>query len=82
MIKVKIIQYDDLTDAQKEEASTNGCGKEYANYLLLNDGDGNYCGLWSDAMEPEDATFTRDLKWIKDLLIEAYKMGEQTNKRG
>ena len=76
MIDVKIISFDDLTESQKEEVPDNGCGKEYANYLLLTDKKGHYCGLWSDAMEPEDATFGRDLKWIKDLLIDVYKMGE------
>lgn len=29
----------------------------------------------SDEMEPEDATFLRDLEWIKEAIIKAYDLG-------
>ena len=74
-MKVKIISFDELTDSQKEEVPDNGAGKEDSNYLLIEDNNGFYCGLWSDAMEPEDANFLRDLYWIKDLLLDVYEMG-------
>ena len=47
----------------KSSLSNNGSGAEYASYLLIEDGD--YRACYSDAMEPEDCTFGRDLKWIK-----------------
>ena len=53
----------------KEDLSNCGSGKDYASYLLIEDGDYRVC--YSDAMEPEDATFGRDLKWIKKELERA-----------
>jgi len=44
------------------ELSNCGSGKEYASYLIIEDGE--YKAIYSDAMEPEDATFGRDLHWI------------------
>ncbi len=31
----------------------------------------------TDCMEPEDATFYRDLAWIKDAILEAYELGKE-----
>ena len=59
---VKVIEFEDLTDLEKDSASNNGAGKEYASYLLIEDEDGRR--IYSDAMEPEDTTFHRDLDWI------------------
>lgn len=42
--------------------SENGNGSEWANYIVIEDGD--YRAFYSDAMEGEDATFSRDLGWI------------------
>ena len=66
-ITFKILGYDDLTDDEKESASDNGCGKEYANYLKVMEND-RVIAFESDAMEPEDASFGRDLGWIPTLL--------------
>jgi len=31
----------------------------------------------NDYMEPEDASFQRDLRWIPDAIMEAYKIGRK-----
>jgi len=63
---VKVISYEDLTAEEKEDVSNNGSGKEYAGYILIEDKDGRR--IYSDAMEPEDCTFSRNLSWILDEL--------------
>lgn len=56
-------EYKDLPKwAIGQGLSNNGSGKEYANYILIEDGDYRIC--YSDAIEPEDAKFSRDLDWI------------------
>ncbi len=65
-IQLRILQvdYDNLPDwVVKDSLSDNGNGKEYATYIVIEDGD--YKAVYSDAMEPEDARFYRDLKWIQ-----------------
>lgn len=59
-----ILSYEDLPDwvDKKYGLSNNGCGKEDASYIVIEDGDYKVC--YSDAMEPEDASFGRDLSWI------------------
>lgn len=47
----------------RDDLSNNGSGKEWSSYLVIEDG--NYRAVYSDAMEPEDCTFGRDLRWIK-----------------
>lgn len=76
---MRIIYFDDLTDAQKERASNNGSGKEYATYLKI-DHDGKILSIESDAMEPEDATFGRDLSWVGEMILEAYRLGHSDGK--
>jgi hypothetical protein len=72
--EVLIQSFEDLSENEKLGASNNGSGKEYAAYLRVRElGDTVY--LESDAMEPEDARFSRDLSWIKDALEYAYKCG-------
>ena len=61
----------------RDELPNNGAGKEWASYLLIEDGE--YRACYSTAMEPEDATFGRDLSWIRDELLRA---SEQRGKRG
>lgn len=46
----------------KNSLSDNGCGKDYAHYLIIEDGE--YKKVYSDAMEPEDVKFYRDLSWV------------------
>ena len=37
--------------------------------------DGNIVNVFSDAMEPEDATFKRDLAWVAAAIQDAYNQG-------
>lgn len=62
----RICSFEDLPDwvDRKIGLSNNGSGKEYASYIIIEDGDYKVC--YSDAMEPEDASFSRDLSWIVD----------------
>ena len=61
----RICAYEDLPEwVDKENLPDNGCGKEWASYILIEDGD--YKRVYSEAMEPEDKTFGRDLDWIVD----------------
>jgi hypothetical protein len=62
-LKITSCYFDDLPEwVDKSMLPNNGSGKEYATYLVIEDGD--YRSVRSDAMEPEDARFGRDLKWI------------------
>lgn len=75
MYKVEFINYDHLTDEEIEAGlSDNGCGKEYASYMRVTH-NGKTIRLESDAMEREDASFFRDLSWIKEAFEEAYNLG-------
>ncbi|MCP8305329.1 MAG: hypothetical protein H3Z50_07705 [archaeon] len=74
MLTVDILEYNELTEEQKEVVSNNGVGKKNASYLCVSY-DGTVIALESDAMEPEDATFYRDLSWIRDLLLDCYNFG-------
>lgn len=76
MIEVKLVEYADLTDEELEYVPDNGCGKLEVYYLKVTHG-GRVIALESDAMEPEDATFTRDLVWIKSLLLKCYEIGKK-----
>ena len=79
MITVNNEQHGDLTHDEQEQASGNGCGKEDANYLRIKS-NGVTVALYSDAMEPEDARFSRDLGWIKDAIENAYAVGVDDGK--
>ncbi len=74
MLNVKEACYDELPDEFKKTVSNNGSGAEWAGYLIVSYND-KVIKVFSDAMEPEDAKFCRDLKWIKELIEEAYKIG-------
>ena len=76
MLSVMRMEYNELSDVEKKYASNNGCGKEYATYVkVVYNGDTIF--IESDAMEPEDATFSRDLSWIFEALSECYELGRQ-----
>ena len=83
-ISVETVSYEDLPDEIEKDSfgnfmvSDNGSGKEYATYILIYDGD-ELMDWYSDAMEPEDATFYRDLNWIPGVIEWAYKMGKTEN---
>ena len=55
----------------KDELPENGVGSEDASYIVI-DIEG-YQKIYSDAMEPEDARFSRDLNWIAGELFDMYK---------
>ena len=57
----------------------NGAGKKYAGYIKITHNGETLC-LHSDAMEPEDAIFGRDLSWIDGLLKECYEIGKMEGK--
>lgn len=73
MYEAKMITYDDLTPEEKDLAPDNGFGMEYASYIRITDNAGTY--VKSDAMEPEDAIFFRDLDWIIGAINTAYQTG-------
>jgi hypothetical protein len=75
-MKVSIVSYDDLPENEKGNQPSNGCGKEDANYLKI-EIPGKKPVYESDAMESEDARFTRDLSWIKGALLSAYQAGKE-----
>lgn len=76
---VEIVSYDDLEEEEKEGVSNNGSGKEYASYIRVIH-DGSILFVESDAMEPEDAKFGRDLNWIVNALNTCYKLGQNDSK--
>lgn len=77
MIKVKLVSYDMLPDEiEKDYLPNNGGGKEYANYILIYHND-DLISYESDAMEPEDAVFYRDLYWIQEAIEQAYELGRE-----
>jgi hypothetical protein len=73
--RVEVVSYDELPkEIEKDGLSNNGRGREYARYLLI--WHGNELVEWySDAMEPEDVSFYRDLDWITSALERAYEQG-------
>lgn len=74
-IEVKILAYDELPESiDKGSLSNCGTGKEYANYLTIWHDD-KMVDFQSDAMQPEDAKFSRDLNWIAAAILYAYDMG-------
>lgn len=74
MLRVELIGYEDLTEDEREDRPNNGSGKEYANYIRLSDA-GETLIIMSDAVEPEDATFSRDFHEVIDAIEMAYKLG-------
>jgi len=75
MLEVTTPQYEELTEDEQANASNNGSGKKYADYIRITH-NGETILLVSDAMEREDATFSRDLSWIVDALYKCYELGK------
>ena len=75
MLYVESVEFDDLTDEQQEDQPDNGIGKEDASYIKIAH-DSVVVAIYSDAMEPEDCRFFKDLKWIKSAIIDAYERGK------
>ncbi|MDH5161483.1 hypothetical protein [Heyndrickxia oleronia] len=80
MLKVNLVSFDDLTEEEQQLQPNNGWGKEYANYIRITDG-AETVMILSDAFEPEDGTFTRDLCYVVDAINEAYKIGLRDGKK-
>jgi hypothetical protein len=76
-MEIKIVGFKALTEQQQENASDNGCGQENAGYLIVTDTGGEIVVFESDAMEPEDASFSRDLNWIINALQKVYELGKR-----
>ena len=74
MLEVVIQDFKDLTPYERDTVSNNGAGKEYAGYLRVIHNNKSI-RLESDAMEPEDVKFYRDLDWVKTAIMEAYRLG-------
>lgn len=72
--EVCIDQYENLTEEEKNNSSNNGSGKEYASYIRVSF-NGQTILLESDAIEPEDACFNRDLSWIPGIIKKAFELG-------
>lgn len=71
--------FEDLSDEEKKYASNNGVGKEHASYIRVKH-NGETILLESDAIEPEDKTFHRDLSWVATWLTKAYELGKADSK--
>ena len=71
---VKVEHFEDLATLEQETSPNNGCGREYATHIRITH-EGMEPMLVSDAMEPEDATFGRDLSWIVPTLRRCYGLG-------
>ena len=69
---VKICGYNKIPANRQEEQPSNGCGKEQATYLVIEWDDGAI-QIQSDAMEPEDCRFYRNLSWVKRTLEKTMK---------
>lgn len=78
-LQVNYLEYDDLHAGDKQDVSDNGCGKDYATYMHV-ELNGKTLMMVSDAIEPEDATFGRDLNWIGGLLEQVYQAGLNQHK--
>jgi len=79
MLEVKTVSYNELPEEVASFGSglsNNGSGKEYASYLLVYH-NGKLIKCKSDAMEPEDACFCRDLAWVQSTIMEAYNIGKR-----
>jgi len=75
--EVTRLNYSDLTEEEKDNVPDNGSGKEYAGYIRVVH-NGKTILLESDAMEPEDARFNRDLSWITGIIKKAHEIGRES----
>ena len=72
MITIDIIFAQELPEDLKEMWDVDY--DDYSHYLVIHH-DGKRIFARSDYMEPEDATFGRDLQWVKAMLLEVYDLG-------
>lgn len=77
MLAVDVCGYSELTEEQQRSGlPDNGHGKESAAYLIVTHNEKEIFVV-SDAMEPEDASFDRDLAWVKYAIEKAYELGKK-----
>jgi len=74
MLTVKIVDYNNLPENLQDKVPSSYYDIFRTHYLLV-EIDGTTIRVENDCMEPEDATFYRDLYWIKDAIEEAYRIG-------
>lgn len=79
MLEVDLVQYEHLTEDEKMIQPNNGNGKEYATYIKMSR-NGESLMILSDAVEPEDATFSRDFSEVIDAIELAYEIGKQVGR--
>jgi hypothetical protein len=72
-LSIEVIDAQDLSDDMKGtyRVEYDDC----SNFMIVKHGD-ETISVVNDYMEPEDATFTRDLRWITELLGEVYELGK------
>ncbi len=70
MIKAIVAAYHELPEDLQKEYVHSHC-----DYFILVYHRGELVFHACDNMEPEDATFCRDLSWISDVVEKAYKLG-------
>lgn len=69
---VEILSKDELTPEEQENYGSN----DYNQYLKITH-NGKVICLESDAYEPEDVRFYRDLGWIPTIIRKAYELGKE-----
>lgn len=74
-MKLEMLTYEDLTEEERADAPNNGHGAVAARYLRVQFNPNEKNVVYSDAMEPEDATFMRDLNWVLDAVSTAFEAG-------
>ena len=72
MITVETVYAQELPAEVKTDLEIGG--DNYGTYLIIRR-DGEIIFIDNDCMEPEDATFGRDLKWVKEMLLAVYDIG-------
>jgi hypothetical protein len=79
LLTVEEVMFEDLPLEYQKFQPDDGCGKESTEYLVIRY-KGEILSIESDAMEPEDARFYRDLSWIKPMIERAYELGVSESK--
>lgn len=74
MLTVKVQGFHDLSAKEQSSVPDNGSGARYAAYVRV-EHSGETLYLETDAMEPEDCGFSRDLSWVPEAIRKAYELG-------
>lgn len=74
MFTCELVDWEDLNEQERLEQPDSGSGADCACYLRILH-NGKVVAVYSDAMEPEDCTFYRNLSWIGSALKGAYERG-------